>query len=111
MKVMSKLMMVRIKRIPVFASIVTIFIHFCFIGLELFQKMYNDLPHKGDGNLYSGSLDTGLQYEGAMGDSGSTIIYVKIQNRKTIREIKSNSRGSFQDDRNMINLSSENLMQ
>ncbi|CAI2174371.1 16553_t:CDS:2 [Funneliformis geosporum] len=53
-------------------------------GLELYDKMYNELPHKGDNNVYRGVLNDDLLYTGSMGESGTPTIKVEILNYTTI---------------------------
>ncbi|CAG8478153.1 9753_t:CDS:2 [Funneliformis caledonium] len=57
----------------------------------LFEKIYNDLPHKGDGKMYRGVLSTDLLFKGTMRNSGITTIVIEVQNYTTtppVREIK-----------------------
>ncbi|CAI2188867.1 12496_t:CDS:10, partial [Funneliformis geosporum] len=60
---------------------------------ELFEKIYNDLPHEGDGKMYRGILSTDLLFKGTMKKSGITTIVIEVQNYSStppVREINRN---------------------
>ncbi|CAI2188559.1 12495_t:CDS:2 [Funneliformis geosporum] len=49
----------------------------------LYDRMYHDLPHEGDNNIYRGILNSDLLYSGSMGNSGTPTIEVEILNYTT----------------------------
>ncbi|CAI2175714.1 16093_t:CDS:2 [Funneliformis geosporum] len=57
----------------------------------LYEKMYTDLPHEGDNNIYRGILNSDLLYSGSMGNSGTPTIEVEIINYSTISTTSSTS--------------------
>ncbi|CAG8626331.1 6318_t:CDS:2 [Funneliformis mosseae] len=58
----------------------------------LYERIFHDLPHEGDNNIYRGILNSDLLYSGSMGNSGITpTIEIEILNYRTISTASSSA--------------------
>ncbi|CAG8705454.1 5428_t:CDS:2, partial [Funneliformis mosseae] len=57
----------------------------------LYDRMYHELPHEGDNNIYRGILNSDLLYSGTMGNSGTPTIEIEIINYETISTASSSA--------------------